>query len=163
LILIVQVGEPLQQGIIMSPTLESYITLALTSLAGLLMGLAISAISTNADRAVSFVPLILLPQVIFSGAIIPLKDYLSQVVAFLIPARWAMAALGTTVGLHASAVGGDHLFGPSNETYQGTLYSVYTQTEAVHRLLLAWGALAAMIVVLIVLIGVFLKRKDHVA
>ena len=163
LILIVQVGEPLQQGIIMSPTLESYITLALTSLAGLLMGLAISAISTNADRAVSFVPLILLPQVIFSGAIIPLKDYLSQAVAFLIPARWAMAALGTTVGLHASAVGGDHLFGPSNETYQGTLYSVYTQTEAVHRLLLSWGALAAMIVVLIVLIGVFLKRKDHVA
>ena len=162
LILIVQVGEPLQQGIIMSPTLEAYITLALTSWAGLLLGLAISAISQNADRAVSFVPLILLPQVIFSGAIIPLKDYASQAVAVFIPARWAMAALGTTVGLHASAVGGDHLFG-SDETYQGTLYSVYTHTEAVHRLLLSWGALAAMIVVLIVLIGVFLKRKDHVA
>jgi len=162
LILIVQVGEPLQQGVVMSPTLEAYITLALTSWAGLLLGLAISAISQNADRAVSFVPLILLPQVIFSGAIIPLKDYASQAVAVFIPARWAMAALGTTVGLHASAVGGDHLFG-DDETYQGTLYSVYTQSDALHRLLLSWGALAAMIVVLIILIGVFLKRKDHIA
>jgi hypothetical protein len=162
LILIVQVGEPLQQGIIWAPTLEAYVTLALTALAGLLLGLAISAISPNADRAISFVPLILLPQVIFSGAIIPLKDYLSQTVAFIIPARWAMAALGTTVGLHASAVGGDHLFG-DDEIYHGTLYSVYTQSDALHRLLLSWAALGVMIVVLTILIGVFLKRKDHAA
>jgi ABC-type multidrug transport system ATPase subunit/pSer/pThr/pTyr-binding forkhead associated (FHA) protein len=162
LILIVQVGEPLQQGIIWAPTLEAYVTLALTALAGLLLGLAISAISPNADRAISFVPLILLPQVIFSGAIIPLKDYLSQTVAFLIPARWAMAALGTTVGLHASAVGGDHLFG-DDEIYHGTLYSVYTQSDALHRLLLSWAALGVMIIALTIMIGVFLKRKDHAA
>jgi ABC transport system ATP-binding/permease protein len=160
LTLIVQAGEPLQQGIIWAPTLEVYVTLALTSLAGLLLGLAISAIAPNADRAISFVPLLLLPQVIFSGAIIPLKDYLSQSIAFFMPARWAMVGLGTTIGLHAESLGGDHLFGDDN-SYHGTLFSIYSQSDGLHRLLLSWAALGVMIVVMAVLIGVFLKRKDH--
>jgi uncharacterized membrane protein len=159
LVLVVQVGEPLQQGIFLSPTLEAYITLSLTAIAGLMIGLAISAIAPNADRAVSFVPIILLPQVIFSGAIIPLKDWLTQILAAIFPSRWAMAALGSTIGLHAETVGGDRLFG-DDYTYHGTLFSVYSQTDALHRLLLSWGALGAIIVILIVVVGIFLKRKD---
>jgi energy-coupling factor transporter ATP-binding protein EcfA2 len=159
LVLIVQLGEPLQQGIFTSPTLEAFITLALTSVAGLMFGLAISAIAPNTDRAISFVPIILLPQVIFSGAIIPLKDWLTQILAAIFPSRWAMAALGSTIGLHAETVGGDRLFG-SDYTYHGTLYSIYSQTDALRRLTVSWGALLAIIVALTILIGVFLKRKD---
>ena len=160
LVLVVQVGEPLRQGIIFAPAIEAYITLSLTAIAGLMIGLAISAIAPNADRAVSFVPIILLPQVIFSGAIIPLKDWLTQFLAAIFPSRWAMAALGSTIGLHAETVGGDRLFG-SDYTYHGTLFSIYSQTDALHRLLLSWAALAALTVALMVIIGVFLKRKDH--
>ena len=159
LIVIVQLGEPLQQGIFTSPTLEAFITLALTSVAGLMFGLAISAIAPNTDRAISFVPIILLPQVIFSGAIIPLKDWLTQIVAAIFPSRWAMAALGSTVGLHAEAVGGDRLFG-SDYTYHGTLFSIYSQADALRRLAGSWVALLIIIVALTVLIAVFLKRKD---
>ncbi len=158
--LIVEAGEQFHQGIIFPPLLEVYVTLALTSLAGLMLGLAISAIAPNADRAISIVPIILLPQVIFSGAIIALKDGFSQVLATIFPSRWAMAALGTTVGLHAETVGGDRLFG-NDYTYHSTLYSVYSQADAIHRLLLSWGALAIQIVILMVVIGVFLKRKDN--
>lgn len=160
LVLIVQLGEPLQQGVFTSPLLETFITLALTSIAGLMFGLAISAIAPNTDRAISFVPIILLPQVIFSGAIIPLKDWLTQLIAATFPSRWAMAALGTTVGLHAETMGSDRLFG-SDYTYHGTLYSVYSQSDALRRLELSWLALGIIIVVLTVMIGVFLKRKDH--
>jgi ABC transport system ATP-binding/permease protein len=160
LIVIVQLGEPLEQGVFTSPTLEAFLTLSLTSIAGLMFGLAISAIAPNTDRAISFVPLILLPQVIFSGAIIPLKDWLTQLLAAIFPSRWAMAALGTTVGLHAETVGGDRLFG-TDYTYHGTLYSIYSQADAFRRLALSWTALAIIIVVLTIMIGVFLKRKDR--
>jgi hypothetical protein len=121
-------------------------------------GLAISAVAPNNDRAISFVPIILLPQVIFSGAIIALKDWPTQIVATLFPSRWAMAALGTVVGLPEGS-GGDQLYG-SDYTYHGTLYALYTKAEATQRLTTAWGVLAVLIVALMVLIWIFLKRKD---
>ncbi len=159
LTLVVEVGEPLQQGVFLSPVLETYITLSLTSLAGLMIGLTVSAIAPNTDRAISFVPIILLPQVIFSGAIIPLKDWLTQVLATIFPTRWAMAALGSSIGLHADTIGGDRLFG-DDYTYHSTLYSIYSQADALQRLLLCWIALVVIIFVLMILVGVFLKRKD---
>ncbi|HET9979865.1 MAG TPA: FHA domain-containing protein [Ktedonobacterales bacterium] len=158
-VVIVQLGEPLQQGIFTSPTVEAFITLAFTSVAGLMFGLAISAIAPNTDRAISFVPIILLPQVIFSGAIIPLKDWVTQILATVFPSRWAMAALGSTIGLHAETVGGDRLFG-SDYTYHGTLFSIYSQADALGRLVASWAALLIIIVALTILIAVVLKRKD---
>jgi ABC-type multidrug transport system ATPase subunit/pSer/pThr/pTyr-binding forkhead associated (FHA) protein len=158
-VFVVQLGEPLQQGVFTFPVLEAYITLALTSIAGLMVGLAISAIAPNTDRAISFVPIVLLPQVIFSGAIIPLKDWLTQILAVIFPSRWAMAALGTTIGLHAETVGGDRLFG-SDYTYHGTLFSIYSQTDAMRRLSLSWVALAFITIFLMIVIAIFLKRKD---
>ncbi len=157
--LVVELGEPLQQGIFLSPILETYITLCLTSLAGLMIGLTISAIAPNNDRAISLVPIILLPQVIFSGAIIALKDWFTQIIAVIFPTRWAMAALGSSIGLHAETIGGDTLFG-NDYTYHGTLFSIYSQNDAMHRLILSWIALAAINIALMVVIGIFLKRKD---
>jgi ABC-type multidrug transport system ATPase subunit/pSer/pThr/pTyr-binding forkhead associated (FHA) protein len=159
LVAVVEMGEPLQQGIFWPPVLETYITLCLTSLAGLMIGLAVSAIAPNNDRAISFVPIILIPQVIFSGAIIPLKDWVTQILATVFPTRWAMAALGSSIGLHAETIGGDRLFG-NDYTYHSTLFSIYSQTDAMHRLLLSWGALVAIIVALVIVIGFFLKSKD---
>ena len=159
LVVVVQLGEPLQQGILLPPLLETYITLCLTSLAGLMMGLTISAIAPNTDRAISFVPIILIPQVIFSGAIIPLKDWVTQILAVVFPTRWAMAALGTSIGLHADKIGGDRLFG-NDSTYHSTLFSIYSQADATQRLVLSWIALAAISIVLTIVIGIFLKRKD---
>ncbi|HEY6284023.1 MAG TPA: ABC transporter permease, partial [Ktedonobacteraceae bacterium] len=159
LVLVVELGEPLKQGIIMPPVLETYITIVLTSLAGLMIGLAISAIAPNNDRAISFVPIILLPQVIFSGAIIPLKDWFTQIMASIFPTRWSMAALGSSIGLHADKIGGDKLFG-DDFTYHSTLFSIYSQTDALHRLLISWAALVVIIIALMIVIGIFLKRKD---
>jgi len=49
--------------------MEIFITMALTSLAGLMIGLLLSAMAPNTDRAMSLVPLVLIPQVIFSGVV----------------------------------------------------------------------------------------------
>ena len=160
LTLVVQVGEPLQQGVFLSPVLETYITLTLTALAGLMVGLTISAIAPNNDRAITFLPLVLLPQVIFAGAIIPQKKEPSQILAMIWPTRWAMVALGSSIGLHSDALGQDHLFG-DDESYHGTLFSIYSKADATNRLVLAWVALAAICLVLLIVIGIFLKRKDR--
>lgn len=159
MVLIVHIFEPFHQGVFLPVLLEVYITLALSAVAGVIVGLAVSAIATNEDNANTLLPVILIPQVIFAGSIIPLKDWFSTVVAAIFPIRWAMAALGSTIGLHSDKISGDRLFG-NDYTYHGTLYSIYTQADATNRILLSWLALGIIIVVLTFAIGFSLKRKD---
>ncbi len=159
LVVCVEILDPFSHSVSLTPFLEVYITIALTSLAGLMMGLAISAVAPNNDRAMSFLPLLLLPQAIFSGVIFPLTSWFLQYPAMLFPIRWAMGALGSTVGMHSDKLNGDKLF-DDVYTYHSTLYSIYSQADAQRYLLLMWLALVVMIVVLGGVIGYFLKRKD---
>ncbi len=159
LIVCVSIFDPFHHSIFLPPFLEIYITLTLTSLAGLMLGLMVSALAPNSDRAGGVVPLLLLPQVIFSGAVFPLTNWFLQIVGVFFPARWAMIAMSSSVGLHSDKVNGDEIFG-NNYSYHGTLFSIYSQSEALQYLLLMWLALILMILVLGVAIGYFLKRKD---
>lgn len=159
LILIVNAFEPFANGVFLPVLLETYITVVLCSLSGLMIGLAVSAFAANEDTANSLLPFVLIPEVIFAGVEIPLKDYVLQILAVFFPTRWAMAAVGTTVGLHADKIGGDKLFG-DDPTYHGRLFSIYTQHDAINRLVLSWAALGAIIIALSLLIAVALKRKD---
>ncbi|GAC1425327.1 MAG: hypothetical protein PVS3B3_10400 [Ktedonobacteraceae bacterium] len=159
LVLIVNAFEPFGQGVFLPVLLEIYITVVLCSLSGLMFGLAVSAFAANEDTANSLLPFVLIPEVIFAGVEIPLKDYVLQTLAVFFPTRWAMAAVGTTVGLHADKIGGDKLFG-DDPTYHGRLFSIYTHSEAVSRLLLSWASLGAIIIALSLLIAFALKRKD---
>jgi ABC transport system ATP-binding/permease protein len=138
--------------------LEMYISMALTAIAGLMTGLLISAIVPNNDRAMSLVPLPLIPQVIFAGVIFNLDTTNLQVPAALFPARWAMAAMGSSIGLHGNKLGAD------NFSYIGTLFSTTVSNpnnlNAVQHLLLSWGFLLALIVGQGLLVAWFLKRKD---
>jgi hypothetical protein len=158
---VVQVGEPLQSapGVFLSPILETAITLTLTALAGLMTGLTISSIAPNNDVATSFLPIVMVPQILLAGVIIPIKDAPFQVLAMFFPTRWAMVALGSSIGLHSNPLGKDHLFG-NDESYHSTLFSIYSQADAMHRLILGWVGLVAIIIALMFVVAIFLKRKD---
>ncbi len=151
--------ESFSQSVFLQPLLETYITLALAGVAGVMLGLIISAASPNDDTANSLLPIIIIPQVIFAGSIIPLKDWFTQIMAAFFPSRWAMAALGTSLGLHSDKIDGGKLFG-NDPTYHGTLFSIYTQADGIQRIALSWAALAVTIFILTILIAIFLKRKD---
>src|SRR6266702_3778486 len=160
LVIIVALRAPFDHSTFLPPLVEMYISLVLTSLAGLMLGLAISALAPNNDRATSFIPIILIPQVIFSGIIFQLNSPLLQILGSFFAARWSMAALGSSVGLHADLLGNEKDF-----AYQGTLFTkVYPtaadQLAATAHLLLMWFALVVMIVVLAAATAYFLKRKD---
>ncbi|GAC1350133.1 MAG: hypothetical protein NVSMB27_29740 [Ktedonobacteraceae bacterium] len=159
LLLIIQVFEPLHQGIFLPVLLESYIALALVGLAGGMIGLTASVFAANEDSATSLLPFILIPQVIFAGTEIPLKDYVMQTAAMFFPTRWAMVALGSSVGIHSDKIGGDALFG-SDASYHGQLFSIYSLTDSTNRVLLAWALLGAIVLVLAVVVAIGLKRKD---
>ena len=159
LLLIVHLFEPFQKSILLPVLLEDYITLVLTALAGLIVGLAASAFAANEDSANSLLPFILIPQIVFAGVEIPLKNWPLQIIGMIFPTRWAVTALGSSAGLHSDKLGGDSLLG-TNPTFHGTLFSTFTTTDATNRLLLAWGALAALIIVFTIVICIGLKRKD---
>ncbi len=154
LVLAVNWIAPIQQGILLPAPLEVYITLALTSLAGLMIGLTISALAPNNDRAVSLIPIILVPQVIFSGLLFNLDGPVLQAIGALFAVRWGMAAAGSSVGLHGDKLGADGF------SYKGTLFSTFSQTDAAIHLFICWFALIVMILILGVAIAYFLKRKD---
>ena len=154
-VIFVNLKAPFEHSIFLPPVLEIYISLALASLAGLMTGLALSALAPNNDRATSFIPLILIPQVIFSGIIFSLDNIGLQFLGSFFPVRWAMAAMGSTVGLHGGKLGSGGDF-----AYQGTLFSIYSQEQAVVHLLLMWFALIVLILALGFATGYFLKRKD---
>jgi ABC-type multidrug transport system ATPase subunit len=158
LVYIVNLKAPYHQGIFLPVFAEIYITVALTTLAGLMLGLAISALAPNTDRAMAFVPIILIPQVIFSGIIFTLNSPILQAVGALFAARWSMAGLGSSIGLHADKLGVD------NFSYKGTLFVSLNPASAVpgaiEHLFIIWGALVLMSILLCIAIAFFLKRKD---
>lgn len=89
-------------GVLLPGWLELYATTLLTSLAGLAMGLAISSSASTPDRAISIVPLALIPQILFAGVIFTLGDGFSvqRLLSWFTISRWAMDAYGTTVNLN---------------------------------------------------------------
>jgi ABC-type multidrug transport system permease subunit len=75
--------------------------LSLTTIAGTGLGLLLSAVSSNPDFATSMVPLILLPQLMFSGVVVPISqmNVLSRGLAVLAVAKWSFELLGRATGL----------------------------------------------------------------
>lgn len=73
-----------------------YGTLLLSSISGVLTGLAISAFVDTTDKATALVPLLLIPQVLFAGVFTPLTG-LSGHVGRAMPTRWSYDLLKRVV------------------------------------------------------------------
>jgi ABC-type multidrug transport system ATPase subunit len=91
-----------QAGILFWGPIELFVTTMLTSLAGLSVGLCLSAFARTPDRAISLVPLALIPQILFSGLLFPFGNGISttRVLSWFTVSRWAMDAYGATVSLN---------------------------------------------------------------
>jgi hypothetical protein len=85
-----------KDGILLPPLLEIYTTIALSGLAGVGLGLAVSAIAATPDKATSFIPIVLVPQVVLAGIMFQLTGVVSWI-SWLVSARAAVDALSATV------------------------------------------------------------------
>jgi hypothetical protein len=142
------------QGAIMFAPVELYITTFLTSLAGLALGLALSASASTPDRATSLVPLALIPQILFAGVIFSLGEGITiqRLLSWLTISRWAMDAYGATVDINSLPFqpGFGVLPNPPAE---------YTHTAG--HLLSRWLILLIYMVGCLLLTAWLLKRRDR--
>ncbi len=94
----IAVGLP-DKGILFNPFLELLITTFLTALSAGSTGLFISSFFTNADKATSVAPLMLMPQILFSGLIFKLSGA-TELISWFAVCRWSMEGYGTTADLN---------------------------------------------------------------
>lgn len=73
--------------------LEVTVFTFLTTIAATSMGLLVSAMVTNSDRAMGLAPLLLIPQILFSGVLFKL-DGVTKIISYFAISRWSMAAYG---------------------------------------------------------------------
>ncbi|MEX2236480.1 MAG: ATP-binding cassette domain-containing protein [Dehalococcoidia bacterium] len=73
----------------------------LTALAGLSMGLLTSAVTGNSDRAMAVVPLLVIPQLIFDGALVPIEQMLTpaKLIAQVTISKWFLELAGSLTDL----------------------------------------------------------------
>ena len=77
-----------------SEFIQIYITLTLATLAGMMLGLFASALAPNANSAPLLVIILMLPQIVLGGALIPLPNFISAPTS----TRWAFEALMSISG-----------------------------------------------------------------
>jgi ABC-type multidrug transport system ATPase subunit/ABC-type multidrug transport system permease subunit len=76
--------------------------LLLTAFVAVSMGLLISVVVHSEDQAMSFIPLAVIPQLLFAGAIVPV-DKMSepvQSISSVMFAQWSYASIGTSVDMN---------------------------------------------------------------
>jgi hypothetical protein len=73
---------------------QVYITMALATLAGMMLGLFASALAPNANTAPLLVIILMLPQIVLGGALIPIPGFVSAPTS----TRWAIESLVSITG-----------------------------------------------------------------
>lgn len=80
----------------MLPYPEQFFVLSLLSMAGVALGLLLSACVSNPDRANALLPYVLIPQIILGGAIMPVRRGVMEWLAWIMsPEYWAFRAVRT--------------------------------------------------------------------
>lgn len=93
------IGAP-EEGVLFGPSVELFVTTFLTTLSAAAMGLFVSALCPNADRAMAVAPFLLIPQLLFSGLIFPLEEGATEMLSYVAICRWGMEGYGTTANLN---------------------------------------------------------------
>jgi hypothetical protein len=87
-------------GVIFWAPLEYYVTLLLTVMAGVALGLFISALVSSRDTVIYLVLITLFVQIVFSGAIFELSP-LTRPLSYVTITRWSLEAQGATTNIEA--------------------------------------------------------------
>jgi hypothetical protein len=92
--------QPLDQPV--GDYVELVSLLVLTGFVAVGMGLLVSALVATEDQAMSFTPLILIPQLLFAGAIVAVDKMAepAQTLSALVFARWSFAGIGSAIDMN---------------------------------------------------------------
>jgi ABC transport system ATP-binding/permease protein len=93
--------QPLHDGIGTYAAVAA--VLVLTGWVAVAMGLAVSAAVGSQDQATSFIPLVLIPQLLFAGSLVPVETMREpvQTLSALVFSRWSFAGTGSAIDANA--------------------------------------------------------------
>jgi energy-coupling factor transporter ATP-binding protein EcfA2 len=124
-------GMPASVDIGVSPVIGMYVTTFLTAFSAAAMGLAVSAASPNPDRAMTLAPIVLMPQILFSGIAFQLED-MAAFFANIINCKWSVRAYCVLANINGI---------PSNADDTGTTFEHVAYTVSSSNLFGSWGVL----------------------
>jgi len=133
------------------------ITTFLTLISCISLGLLVSAIVKNSSQANSALPLILLPQIIFSGVLFKMEGVASKF-SWLMLSRWSVGAYGSLVNVNSLVPAPTTL--PDGSTLPQPFVPTPVYDPTWENLSLNWGILCVHILVYLMLTLWLQKRKD---
>ncbi|MBR6185537.1 MAG: FHA domain-containing protein [Clostridia bacterium] len=148
------VGLP-EEGQMLSPLLEMFLTTWLSAMAATSMGLFVSSLFTNPDRAMTVAPLLLMPQMLFSGLLFSLSGA-TEIVSWFTVCRWSMEGYGTTADLNALPKALERTMQEMGMTVQRTTEDFFERTN--EHMLRAWLILAGFTLGFLILARLILPR-----
>ncbi|GAA3803879.1 FHA domain-containing protein [Streptomyces phyllanthi] len=104
----VDLGAPGGEGVLMPPLVEITIAVALLAFTAMMLGLVVSALVRKEEVTMPLLVLLAIAQVVFCGTLLRVDGVpgLEQA-AWLVPSRWAFAAMAGTIDLVRIAPEGD--------------------------------------------------------
>ena len=147
------IGLP-EEGVITAPFLEMLLTTFLTALSATALGLLVSAFFDNPDRALVVAPLLIMPQILFSGILFELEG-IKNTFSYFTTCRWAMKSYGITADLNRLP---DLVVLEGGIEQEVRIYKeIFDYTAANMRL--GWNSLLLMTVVCYLLAYVLMRVK----
>ncbi|MEU6985689.1 FHA domain-containing protein [Streptomyces sp. NPDC046324] len=145
LTLVALIGVPLNvpdgKGVLMPPLVELTLAVALLSFTAMMLGLFVSALVRKEEVTMPLLVLLAIVQVVFCGALLTVTGTpVLEQLAWLVPSRWAFAAMGATIDIGAIA--------PSDKTADPLM----------EHTLGAWLFDMGMLVVLCLVLGFIVAR-----
>ncbi len=142
------IGLPERGVIFDNAFFEMLTTLFLVALSSSALGLVVSSIVRNTDRAMVFAPIILIPQLLFSGILFELKGA-TEVLSWICVSRWGMQAFSNSADLNgvlwnslSLKYSSEDMLQQAFELNRNTIYH-----HSVWNLLMTWGIIAFTIVI----------------
>jgi ABC-type multidrug transport system ATPase subunit len=131
------------------------VTLVITSLAALTLGLLASAAVADPAQATLALPMLCFPAVLFAGAVLPVPtmDVGGRALSIVVIARWAFEAIGHDLGL-SSLLAGDSSGG-------GAALLAQHASAFDHSTVVNWARLAVFAAVFVAATAAVLKRRTE--
>jgi ABC-type multidrug transport system ATPase subunit len=145
---IVRQGGPEHGSVLSSGQFELFVDVAFAGLAAMALGLLISAFVSNADKALTILPVVLFAEFLFTGSAFPVNNTpgLAQA-SYLATAKWGYSAA-------ASTANADVLLGTGcNDTLPEPLPGAKCDSTQAHKAGVWWGDMTALSVLTMVCVA----------
>ncbi|WP_373412866.1 ATP-binding cassette domain-containing protein [Streptomyces sp. NRRL B-24572] len=153
LTLVALIGVPLNvpggKGVLMPPLVEITLAVALLAFTAMMLGLLVSALVRKEEVTMPLLVLLAIVQVVFCGALLKVRGTpVLEQLAWLVPSRWAFAAMGATIDIGRIA--------PSEKTADPLM------RHTAEAWLLDMGVMVVLCLVLALAVARLLRRHEPV-